>query len=260
MATPTASASSCAYAAAALLGVYIVQSQKSFLAKSSSAAVKSGSLINTVAPLDKHVIVCGMGAAESWPGRLEEDRSSVLSRLAKVVADMQQKREERKLSIKITGSDEPNTMAGYTDVIVMPEQRMYRLNDENITPFAQLLLMTDHKGNPPAPVPATTKFHDVDYPYKLLLVCSHTQRDKRCGKAGPLIIAKAKEILNGKEADFKVHASSHIGGHEYAGTTISYPQANWHGHITPKVVGEVIEAMNAGTCVERCFRGNSMQW
>lgn len=53
---------------------------------------------------------------------------------------------------------------------------------------------------------------------KLILVCVHNSRDKRCGRAGPQVIDELNEqLLSRSIVDITVAGSSHIGGHKFAG-------------------------------------------
>lgn len=231
---------------------------------------KPSTLQNSVKKIERHVIVCGMGPPESWPKRVEEDEASVIGKLTKLVDDFQDP-SKKKRKIKITGCDLENTMEGYTDIIVYPDSKIYRVSDSNLMSFATLL--TD-----PAPVTPQGKesasrwpksmFHDIPTPFEtLLLVCSHQSRDKRCGRTGPNIIEAARALLAGKGESGRVKctASTHIGGHEFAGTLIVYPVGNWFGHVSCKgsVLAEILDSVASREkgCVERCYRGNSeLQW
>ena len=112
---------------------------------------------------------------------------------------------------------------------------------------------------------------------KLILVCIHALRDKRCGRAGPLIMNEINvemTLFDVEEKELKVLGSSHIGGHKYAGVLIVYPEADWYGRISKATVGALLnrvlsstsssvsstrcEEVDAGDRVfmEKCFRGN----
>ena len=65
----------------------------------------------------------------------------------------------------------------------------------------------------------------------LVLVCAHKQRDALCGRIGPKIISFLKGKLTSHSKEVRVWATSHIGGHRFAGTLIIYPRATWLGRI-----------------------------
>jgi hypothetical protein len=121
---------------------------------------------------------------------------------------------------------------------------------------------------------------------KLVLVCVHQTRDKRCGRAGPQVIAHLNSLLllqqqqekeKEKEKDplsssssasasmrIAVRGSSHIGGHVYAGTLIVYPEGQWYGRITAHNAAELLQHLQAGEVFHTCSRGATvssvLQW
>jgi hypothetical protein len=119
---------------------------------------------------------------------------------------------------------------------------------------------------------------------KLVLVCVHQARDKRCGRAGPQVIAHLNSLLllqqqqeeeEEKENDplsssssasmrIAVRGSSHIGGHVYAGTLIVYPEGQWYGRITAHNAAQLLHHLQAGEVFQTCSRGTTassvLQW
>ena len=109
---------------------------------------------------------------------------------------------------------------------------------------------------------------------KVILVCNHMSRDKRCGRAGPLAITALKTTLNsrsdvstsGKDS-IRVFGCSHIGGHKYAATLAIYPKGDWIGKVTKKNAKHVIDCAINGTShgsiggeLVNCLRGNAFDW
>jgi hypothetical protein len=160
------------------------------------------SLKGTVKAIDMHVIVCGMGAASTWPKRLEDDKQSVLARLSQLLEDFNVGGKR----IKVTGCDLPNTLQGFTDIIVYPDARVYRVDDDSVVSLAVLLSDSSSaksKVLSPTPWPKSV-FKDEPLPFEqLVLVCAHANRDKRCGRAGPAIIeAIATEVKKNGNFEF----------------------------------------------------------
>ncbi len=90
---------------------------------------------------------------------------------------------------------------------------------------------------------------------KHVLVCAHTRRDKRCGVAGPLILQEMKKHVM-PEDGIRLLASSHIGGHKFAGTMIIYPYGIWYGRVLPCHAGQIInDTVKQGKVIEELFRG-----
>ena len=98
----------------------------------------------------------------------------------------------------------------------------------------------------------------------LILVCTHGARDKRCGRAGPPLIKSLKEEIKKRgfsENDntnhvIRVRATSHIGGHKFAGTIIIYPQADWYGHLNKKKANIIIDTIIKNKRLDKHWRGN----
>jgi len=112
---------------------------------------------------------------------------------------------------------------------------------------------------------------------KLILVCTHANRDKRCGRAGPQVVqALQKEITECLAVEagadslgaYRVVGSSHIGGHKFAGTLLVYPEGDWFGRVSKSSAKALLQhirnraagpaaATEADTVVRtKCFRGN----
>lgn len=109
---------------------------------------------------------------------------------------------------------------------------------------------------------------------KLVLVCVHGSRDKRCGRAGPQVIAALeKELIYQEEqltappsyGKIQICGSSHIGGHKYAGTLVVYPECNWFGRVSKSSAKALLQHIcqsaednseNDARMKEKCFRGN----
>lgn len=114
---------------------------------------------------------------------------------------------------------------------------------------------------------------------KLILVCTHANRDKRCGRAGPQVVAALQKEISelvaiGTSGDsdalrsYQICGSSHVGGHKFAGTLIVYPEADWFGRVTKSTAKALLQhirnrgggpavASEADVAVRaKCFRGN----
>jgi len=228
---------------------------------------KANVLSNSIKRVEKHIVVCGLSSPNDWPKRIEDSDSEIVGRLSKMIEDFNT--DPHKRPIKITGCDLSNSISGFTDVIVFPQNRVYRINEANLLSFATLvtdpLPLTPQGGRTRWP---RSMFQDVDLPFKtLVLICSHMKRDKRCGTAGPKLVEAAKQILADSgvtKEDICVAASSHIGGHEFAGTLIVYPQGECYGHVHVDVLKRLINSIQSNdlSCrPDECLRGSTLlQW
>ena len=231
-----------------------ISSKKTESPKSPTTRKNGKSGLGNVKPVGKHLIVCGLGKPESWPANIEKDEDSFVGRLVKMIKDFQVPTTP---TIKVTGCDLPNTMDGFHDVIVYPEKKIYRVREENMLSFCALV--TD----PASLTPRGTKwpksiFHDYVPTFeKLVLVCCHASRDKRCGATGPAVLLSTRmHFSNEKYSNIVVAASSHIGGHEYAPTLVTYPEGDYFGRVTDSSIEKILSG-----CTDECYRGNGLlEW
>lgn len=100
----------------------------------------------------------------------------------------------------------------------------------------------------------------------LVLICGHTQRDVRCGKLAPLLLAEFQRVLSRENLTSGVDVSlvSHVGGHAYAGNVLYFPRQPgkkmvFYGHVTPAdVQGIVHETILKGNIIRRLNRGTEL--
>eukprot|EP00939_MAST-03C_sp_MAST-3C-sp1_P002487 g2487.t1 len=96
---------------------------------------------------------------------------------------------------------------------------------------------------------------------QIVLVCTHGSRDNRCGRAGPPLLRAIRNVLKDRgigPEQVKVFASSHVGGHKFAGCIIVYPSADWYGYLTARNAKMIVDHLIAGKRMEKKFRGNKM--
>lgn len=236
-----------------VLTVAAFQFAKGVGCEEASPPPRKNGLRTSVKPVGKHLIVCGLGPPETWLAKIEEDEDSFVGRLVKMIKDFQ---DPTTAVIKVTGCDLPNTMDGFNDVIVYPEQKVYRVDDHNMVSFCALVTDPSPQGGVRSP---KSIFHDYVPPFeKLVLVCCHKSRDKKCGSAGPAVLQSTRMHLSkGKHSNIVVAASSHIGGHEYAPTLVMYPKGDYFGRVTDSSIEEIL----SGCTPDECYRGNGLlEW
>jgi hypothetical protein len=207
------------------------------------------SLSNTVKSYDRHVIICGYSSMAS--SHIERDNFFI----EKLNAYLK----EHSVTIKITACNHPNSSESYLDLIIFPERVLVSLNEESeydIEMLAMWLLNTS--------IPLTLPKQPLPFK-RLILVCTHTARDKRCGRIGPQIIEELQSVLKIRgigEDEVTVRGSSHVGGHEWAGIVVVYPQCDWYGYISKRNAGELLDGIISGNKLARCWRGrgSTYEW
>ena len=85
-----------------------------------------------------------------------------------------------------------------------------------------------------------------------LLVCCHAARDVRCAMAGPPLAAALQRLLRqrGLAGTVQVLATSHIGGHKYAGNVVCYGavhpcDGDWFGGVSAANAADFLDALLA---------------
>lgn len=76
---------------------------------------------------------------------------------------------------------------------------------------------------------------------EVFLVCTHGKRDQCCAKHGTAIYRAMAQILPDD-----VFQTSHLGGHRFAATMMTFPHGVQYGRLTPPEVPHLIEAHNVG--------------
>lgn len=161
-------------------------------------------------------------------------------------------------------------------ILVYPDNLSFTLAPEQVASFADFVVQ---------PLPLRESSALLQYVHteplfkKLVLVCVHGSRDKRCGRAGPQVISELERLLEQRttdsaasvtttstsssasaavlSSDVVVRGSSHIGGHVYAGTMIVYPEGQWYGRITKHNSAELLSNILNGTVYTKCSRGST---
>ncbi|GAB2283719.1 hypothetical protein Dimus_018215 [Dionaea muscipula] len=206
-------------------------------------------------PFDRHVFLCYKNYS-LWPPRVEGSESDPLPKLFS--SALKARKDDIKVKTRLTIC-EADAEVGLSDgdVLVFPQLTKYRgLKESNVDAFVDDVLVN---GKPWA------SGEEEELKTGFVFVCAHASRDKRCGVCGPVLIEKFKEEIRARNMNdmVLVSACSHIGGHKYAGNVIIFSSdsegevaGDWYGYVTPKDVGELLEAhFYAQKIVQRLWRG-----
>lgn len=200
-------------------------------------------LHDTVKSHHRHWLVCT--GTTKWPARIEE-AGGLLGRMA---GDVRARRDRDPPVSKLTATDEPSAGPGL-DLLVFPEAVRYFGVDGSHWEA----ILRDHVdgGALSDAVPRG------DEEGRWLFVCVHGQRDDRCGACGPPLVEALREAL--EEAgvpDVRVRATSHVGGHKYAGNVIAHPEGHWYGYVRPSDASRIVrEHVVEGRVIEELHRGS----
>jgi hypothetical protein len=95
---------------------------------------------------------------------------------------------------------------------------------------------------------------DFGQPYdgRLILVCAHGRHDACCAHAGrPAADALARDLGD------PVWETTHLGGHRFAATAVTLPEATYHGALTAESASTVGAATLRGQVVLDHYRGKA---
>ena len=206
-------------------------------------------LYGSVKPYKRHAIICGGGNADSWSSHVEDSHEIIRCIQGRISEE-----------VKLTLCDRPNSTPDYTDVIVYPDAILYQVTVQHALELADFL-SNNNDNSGVGKAAASPSFSSKPMPFaKLILVCIHGTRDKRCGRAGPQVVTEMRKRLQEEGVSpetVSVYGSSHIGGHAFAGTLVVYPSSDWYGFVTAKgsSVPSILDAVIANKVYEKCHRG-----
>ena len=201
-------------------------------------------LAGSVKPYHRHAFACT--GDRSWPGRLEED-AGLLGTMAREVKEL---RCGDGPIPKLTATDEPSIGRGI-DLLVFPEAVRYRVVD----PEGWRAVLNEHLlGGSRAEV------ESEPLPGRHVFVCVHAARDERCGRCGPpLLAAITGAVERAGIEDVTVRATSHVGGHKYAGNVLIYPEGVWYGYVRPQDAERLVrDHLFGGRTLEDLHRGSML--
>eukprot|EP01102_Stenamoeba_stenopodia_P019354 TRINITY_DN7290_c0_g2_i1.p1 TRINITY_DN7290_c0_g2~~TRINITY_DN7290_c0_g2_i1.p1 ORF type:complete len:335 (-),score=64.99 TRINITY_DN7290_c0_g2_i1:148-1152(-) len=194
----------------------------------------------------RHLFVCSGMEPMEWPSSLvkssNEQLVAVLTELGRV------KKSFPKATIVNVTNEKPKG-AGL-DVVLFPDNvRFTGVTAENVAQLIEDLAK-------PSDPDTTFAFPHEKVSGDWIFVCAHNAKDQRCGVCGPKLIDLFKKKVEERVLDAKVFATSHVGGHKYAGNVIVFPPGDWYGNVCPSDVSEIIEKhVLSGETVYRLWRG-----
>lgn len=200
------------------------------------------SLADSVKPYASHFFACTGSAA--WPARIEE-AEGLLGRMAR---DVRAAGEKLSSPPKLTATDEPSGGSGL-DVLAFPVGVRYHAVDDDAW---RIILDDAVKGRRGPSAISHTELGGTH-----VFVCTHGARDVRCGECGPTIVSALRSACrDAKLDDVSVRATSHVGGHKFAGNVLIYPDGVWYGHVRPKDASRIVtEHIRDGNLIAELLRG-----
>lgn len=207
-------------------------------------------IYGTMPDYDRHLVVCVNNT--DWPSHINEINTFPYNLVNKI----DESSKSCDIRIKITACKINTSDSHHLKVIVFPEGLEFFIQESDFDFFSSVvtskssLLKHENVLNKIKNKRLSCK--------KLVLVCVHGSRDKRCGRAGPQIIEEMKNEISKQllpQNEIIIAESSHIGGHKYAGTLVVYPDGLWYGHVSKRNAKELLENIINGTSFKKCLRG-----
>ncbi|MGH7543363.1 MAG: sucrase/ferredoxin-like domain-containing protein [Gemmatimonadota bacterium] len=196
---------------------------------------------DTVKPYHRHFLACTGG--RDWPARIEE-AEGLLGRMAR---DVREASDAERSGTKLTATDETSEGGGL-DLLVFPDALRYR----GVDGAAWAMILETHVKD--GRVAGAVRSVPLDGHH--VFVCVHGNRDERCGCWGPPVVEALRTACAEEGVDVKVRATSHVGGHKYAGNVIVYPEGVWYGYVRPEDAGRLVrEHLADGRVVVDLLRG-----
>ncbi|CAN4081737.1 unnamed protein product [Withania somnifera] len=209
----------------------------------------------TATVYDRLVFLC-YKSHETWPSHVESSDSDPLPKLFS--STLKAREDDIKLKTVLTicqVREDIGLLDG--DVLIFPEMIKYRnLKESDVDAFIEDVLVNDKPWTSGPQEPLTGSY---------VFVCSHNNRDRRCGVSGSILIEEFNKAIESKDLKNEVHvtACAHVGGHKYAGNLIIFSTdkegkiaGHWYGYVTPNDVPILLdEHIREGKVIERLWRG-----
>ncbi|GAM27265.1 hypothetical protein SAMD00019534_104400, partial [Acytostelium subglobosum LB1] len=209
---------------------------------------------NTIEEYGRHYFICCSDTpSHLWPSKL-----NMLSPGMSSLYDVIKRHERQQLRPSLfTGIDTSHSNMDNFDILVFPE--MIKLRNINAASMEHVLTyFANNNTLDTQSFPSNIDYEPINGRY--IYVCTHGQRDARCGFCGPILVdAIKKEIKSRGVNDVKVFGISHVGGHKYAGNVLLFPHGHWYGYVTPDDVPAIVDSALSGDVITRLHRGTMGQ-
>lgn len=177
---------------------------------------KDGDLLGSIDSFKKHILLCS--GQLDWPSDITEV-DGLAKEFSKYIKSIRDKLVDK---VKISACSELSSSSSNgsgMDVLIFPDLVRYK----NVTE-------QDIPGIVESQIVADTPYEALQYEKitgDWIFVCTHNERDRRCGVCGPRLLLEFNNAINSpqysKYADrIHVRAISHVGGHKYAGNVLIY--------------------------------------
>ncbi|KAG2231032.1 Sucrase/ferredoxin-like-domain-containing protein [Thamnidium elegans] len=225
-------------------------------------------ILGSVKPYGRHIIIAT--GCSDWVKKIEEEQGTFAYSLSKAESDSTQSKPWKNMVTNSSLVSVHSTLTDGCDVLVLPDNILVaNVTVDKANEFYQLFVQTDL---PTQPMDIDLISNDsrlgqmkiFKNPYKkLILLCSHKKRDKKCGITAPILAQEFDHVLREKDIsdhDAAVVMVSHVGGHKFAGNVICYindgTRGIWYGRVKSCHVHIIVEeTIINGKIVKDIYRG-----
>ena len=127
---------------------------------------------------------------------------------------------------------QPTLRAGITFFIALTEEIAPRLYEFRLATYDDL-----HSLDLPAPLSGAANYNRYLRTEPLYLVCTNGKRDRCCSRDGLALY----QSLAGRVGD-ATWQCTHLGGHRYAPTLVTFPDGAYYGRLTPSDLAPLVQA------------------
>ena len=91
-----------------------------------------------------------------------------------------------------------------------------------------------------------------------ILVCTHGSRDQCCGRYGEPFYVQAYKIVRSQDHNRQVWRSSHIGGHRFAPTAVTFPDGRYYARLDAFSFNSLLQRSGDIDLLTPIYRGSSL--
>lgn len=184
--------------------------------------------------------------AVSWPKTLWHSKALKSKGLPTSLAEWQQQQNSKQGKTALRLISRPEATTEVVDIFIYPGNQHYTK-----VPIEKLeTVLTNHFEGV-----VDTNYLQTTPQRPQLFVCTHGKHDKCCAKFGQAVFKQFRHVIEEKQLDIDLWEGSHIGGHRFAATAITFPSGHVYGRMTLEDVIPVLEHIEQNRVYTPKYRG-----
>lgn len=134
------------------------------------------------------------------------------------------------------------------EIFIYPGAHHY----SQVPPHQIMTVLSQHFSNQPN---STYKKNNLSQPQ--LFICTHGRHDKCCAKFGQVVFQEFQKEISSQQANIDLWESTHLGGHRFAATGITFPSSNMYGRMMAEDVPVLVEYILHDRVFAPYYRGKA---